>query len=215
MHARKINTLEKIAKKWELERFPDKFEVGMSESIYAPPNRQYFYFGPFYHIESGLVNQEVIDDLNNSNKTLLSVGSGAAFLERFLVEKIGIDQSRIALSDLYKNDLPKQFRKYQFDMDEEWPELGEKFDYIIFPESVNCNVKFDGDTANQVALNHYITNAYHNLKKIGQIRINGHCQPEERISAVRKKLEKTHSDLDMISTSNLIIVKKGYKNNSS
>lgn len=201
--------LEQEAARWETTRFPDKFNVEYAGNIYAPPDSEYFYFGPSHHVEAGLITQQIIDDFVGTDKTLLSIGSGAAFLEMFLIEQFGICQSRIVLSDINKEVLPESFRSFQFDMDKKWPLLDETFDYILFPESVLCNVKYDGDVENQSALKHYITSALHNLKKGGEIRINGHCQDEERIDVVRRELEQEYTNVQLTSSRTLIEIKKG------
>jgi hypothetical protein len=123
--------LDKRVRQWEKERFPEFRE----DKLFAPPGNCYFYFGPSWHIASGLLNRQTLNGMKSDESQILSVGSGKAYLERFLVEGCGIDRQRITLCDI-EPAMPEGFSSFIFDMYKSWPPLGKSFDYILFPESV-------------------------------------------------------------------------------
>ena len=64
-------------------------------------------FAPSYYFANGLLDEEVVEDLKKSDKGLLSMGSGQAFLERLLV-KMGVDAEQIVLSDKKSRIMPRK-----------------------------------------------------------------------------------------------------------
>ena len=95
---------------------------------------KYSYFSPsWYFKKEALPGYMVKNLLKNRNMKFLSVGSGEAYLERFLVA-IGIKHEQIHLSDI--GIFPKRgFTYFQFDMHGDWPKTMPKYDYIFFAES--------------------------------------------------------------------------------
>lgn len=188
-----------------MKMFPEFQEGG----IYSPEDTRYFYFAPSWHVRSGLITESDVNGfLVDNSKRLLSVGSGSAYLERFLSE-LGINKENITLSDINLEVLPHGFKTKNFNMEEEWPDLeNEKYDLIIFPESVDFNsIKFSTDTQNQDLLHHLITQSLDHLKPNGILRIDGHCQDENRIHAVKQKLEKEGRKVKITYNDQLIEVK--------
>lgn len=98
--------------------------------VLPPDGNDWNYHSPSHHVRTSLLTPEVLKDLQ-SGKSLLSIGCGAAHLERILTNRFGIKQ--IELADIDAENLPKGFKSYIFDMHQDWPELG-KFDYIFFTE---------------------------------------------------------------------------------
>ena len=193
-----------------MEMFPE-FK---KEDIYGPENNSYFYFAPSWHFRSGLITEnDVKNFLFDSSKKLLSIGSGAAFLEKLLV-KLGIGKDNIVLSDIDPKDLPHSFKSKIIDMYSNWADLGnEQYDLIIFPESVLIN-RFDTDEQRQDGLYHIILQSLQHLLPNGIIRINGHSQAPWNIDAVIEKLKNEGCKIKIISTENLIEVKNETSPNS-
>ncbi len=148
------------------------------------------YFSPYYHASLGLIEQGMFDKLCTGS-TLLSVGSGPAYLECLLVDglELGGDVKRvparsITLSDVdhSKEALPHlNIPRIHLNALKTWPES--KYDYIIFPRSLihitnyvpnSTGVQREDiiHTATQVLLQ-----ALHHLKQYGQIRFDGFCDP--------------------------------------
>ncbi len=92
-------------------------------------------YAPSYHVQTELLNEELIHALRNEGKTLLSVGAGLGYLERFLATTFRIDKGRIMVTDKVPF-LPRGFPQYYFDMTKPWPPFRKQFDYILFPESL-------------------------------------------------------------------------------
>lgn len=95
----------------------------------------YAAFPPSWHFRSGLITEQMVKDLIENQKTLLSVGAGPAHLERLLVE-LGVNRKNIVLADKFTEFIPEGFARYRFDMFGRWPDFREIFDYIIFPQSI-------------------------------------------------------------------------------
>lgn len=127
------------------EEFPGVFdEYGFAKE----DDGKHFIFAPSHHFEpSGpLMTEEIVDDLRENQKKLLSVGCGPAHLERLLASRLGIDPKKITLADISDEYNTDRFTFYRFDMHKDWPELDGPFDYIIFPESPLINLNFRGDS---------------------------------------------------------------------
>lgn len=135
------NFLEQV-RQIEVDLFPEFKDGNTNFEIH--PN--WVYFAPSWHIKAGLFSEEEIFNIVNEAKTVLSVGSGPAYLEQLIVY-FGASIENVLLSDIDGNSMPKQFKTVVFDMFEDWNVLGgQKFDYIIFPESIFIFLKsFDKD----------------------------------------------------------------------
>ncbi len=200
----KITTKDlRLIRKLETQEFPEFIE----RNIYASPHTNYFYFAPSWHFESGLLTEEILEDIRMNGRQILSVGSGAAYLERFLSKKLGVKREQITLSDSSSN-MPEGFEKFTFDMYGEWPNFRKNFDYMLFPESVLLNCRFDGLQPRQEGLYHLIKNSLARMKPVGQIRINGHSQCDDYPDAVEKWLKEEHTDSKLVYTPQLIVVER-------
>ena len=61
--------LSKKAKIWEVETFPGCFSREWAVGdMYGPEGDPYFYFGPSWHVDMNLINEEIIDDLKKNGK---------------------------------------------------------------------------------------------------------------------------------------------------
>jgi len=143
-------------------------------------------YRPSHHIETGLVTEEDINELQNG-KRLLSVGACPAHLERLLVES-GVPSDAIIIADsnpdILTVDTPIQ--KELFDCTKKWPDLG-LFDIIIFPESLcialtdaikqehiaDHTESFPTDAQEAELLAHIMKEALSRLQPGGVIRANG------------------------------------------
>lgn len=106
-------------------------------SAYIPTYNNYFYFPGSHFFEYGAIDGQMVDSLRCGAK-MLSVGSGDGHLERLLRDGFGVSSENIVVSDIVVDPALKgeDFDYFQFDMLGEWPDFNEKFDYILFPESL-------------------------------------------------------------------------------
>ncbi len=126
------------AKKKTLQVFPkEEQHIGIYTLEDTQENRKYAYFSALWYIESKIITPDMITSLQK-DATMLSVGSGEAHLERLLTAGFNIPTKNITTSDLYLNEKIEQvgFQHYIFDMTKQWPSFNQKFDYILFPESL-------------------------------------------------------------------------------
>lgn len=178
-------------------------------------NVLYKYFTPSHHFKTGLVTAKHIKQFQeDSGFSMLSVGAGPAFLEKVL-KKLGL--KNILISDFDNSDLPKSFERVLFDTYGDWSKVeqleNKKFNLIIFPESVLCNIQgfmrkdqsFTDPAKNCLKV---INSALAFLKPGGEMRINGHGLKLEELEAVRQKLTKDHTELKFESNKDLIVVAK-------
>ena len=178
---------------WEKVRENEKmlFPEFEKENICEIPGvarQAYNYFAPSWHFHSGLITEEdVAGFLADKNKKLLSVGSGPAFLELFLVH-LGIDKHNITLSDIDVALVPQHMKSYCFDMFAKWLDFDHTlFDVIIFPESVLINTRgFDKAWQYNEGIYHIISQALGCLSPTGTIKMN----LQTRFGFSFKKLEK-------------------------
>ena len=120
----------------ERQMFPEfKDKSSYDEISQELPGYRYTYFAPSSHISKGLLNRRLIDDTIGNRREILSVGAGKAYLKRFLVDGLGISIDQIVLADKYPV-MPEGFKQFVFNMYGVWPDFGQRFDYVIFPESV-------------------------------------------------------------------------------
>ncbi len=142
-------------------------------------------YRPSHHIESGLITQEDIE-LFKKEGTLLSIGAHPGYLEQVLVA-LGVPSKHIVTADSDAAILDTDLHPLHFSMHDEWP-LSDKFDRIIFPESLcialTDKLKEEGivaDPKNPAAtdereaelLGTVIKQALDHLKPGGVIRANG------------------------------------------
>jgi hypothetical protein len=174
----------------ERELFPGVFEkelIDRSEGAFR------HWFSPSYHFSTGLMNEEIVEDLKEG-KRLLSVGAGAAHLETFLVEALKVPQERIVLAD--RDAIHgKGFKTHNFDMYQRWPSMGE-FDYIVFPRSVFISpTRPSSEQRNhRSSLNHLVSESFERLNVPGQIRMSGYLPSHEDIDAQRSSFTSVHKN---------------------
>ncbi len=170
---------------WEMEKFPEFRE----SKLYAPPKSSYFYFGPSWHLTAGLLDRFTLDAMKRKDSNILSVGSGKAFLERFMVSGWGIDRKRITLCDI-EPVMPKGFSSFLFDMYKDWPSFGKRFGYVIFPESVMPFARHPPHRTHDrplvAELEHLIRNAVAVLEPEGEIRMSL-CNCEYLVDMLRNE----------------------------
>lgn len=126
-------------------------EVGVAQTMLYPglisdsekifPDREdksrYFYFTPYHHAESGLLDEALVNNLHRGDR-LLVVGAGRGDIERYLIKGCGVMPQQIDAADidltLYPSDL--QVRTHQFDMLQLWPLPPEHYQYVLIPEAI-------------------------------------------------------------------------------
>ena len=194
----------------EMEEFPELAEddysiesISHCGNILFTPNHQFTPSHP-------LMTEEIVVDLQTSEKSLLSIGCGPAYLERLLTSRLGVKPKQITLGDISQDHVPSGFDFHQFDMYGDWPEIQKPFDYIIFPESVLINVRFNEDSEKKEGLYHIVANSLDRLKPIGEIRMNGHCQLRENVSSVTDRISQHYPNAKLIYHDNeLLSVTRG------
>lgn len=213
---------EKI-RKLEAETFPEFKDSDIAEL----EGKKYFYFSPSWHFKRGLITESDINKFSADNsKTILSLGSGPAFLERMLV-KLGIRQENITLSDIDPEILPADFKSVNVNINGDWEDLKEeKFDLIIFPESYLAvslredSVDIDGEKffgqldklnkKKEDGLYKTVVQSLKHLKDGGVIRITGHAGhiDEDIVSAVTQKLAQEGQNVEIIYKRLLVEIKR-------
>ncbi len=190
-----MNTVpfEELVRALEIRTFSEFKKM----NLYAPLDDSYIYFGPSWHFKRGLVTKGIVEDIKENGRTVLTVGSGPAFLERFLVDRLDVEKDNIYLSDK-EEFCVEGFKDYVFDMYGEWPSFGQKFDYVLFPESV----------LNRKGLYHILRNSLDVTKPKGQIRIDGYGFDRGNFNEVRDKLLEEYGGLDFICSESLLVVNK-------
>ncbi len=111
---------------------------GENSFIHSPIQKdgiRYGYFRPSHHFKTGLINNQLAHSLRNKTCSILSVGAGAAYLERFLVKHYGVAADKFVLADIFPKQLPVGFKHLQFDMFKQW-NLDTYFDQIWLPNSM-------------------------------------------------------------------------------
>jgi hypothetical protein len=113
------------------------------DSVYFPKcgRKDWFYFSPSSYFKSNTITLDMIQRLQKGGN-MLSIGPGDGNLEWLISKGFGIPRNSISVSDI-KPDLNIKrynFKSYEFDMTKPWPILNEKFDYILFPESLGVAV---------------------------------------------------------------------------
>jgi len=133
-----------------------------------------------------LITPGLIADLMEGD-ALLSVGAGPAYAERLLVKRFRLSPSQVELSDVSRDGVPTEFNFHHFNMwDTTWPELGRRFDHIVFlesatshsdqvsePESLDEKVEQE-----EVLLRPLIVNSLNAWSGTGEIRIGLLMGPE-------------------------------------
>jgi len=192
-------------KKIQEKEFPGAFnEYGYAKE----DDGKQFFFGPSHHFEPStpLMTEEIVDDLKENKKKLLSVGCGPAYLERLLVSKLGVKPKNITLADISDKYVLNGFEFYKFDMHKDWPNLGKTFDYIIFPESPLINVNFSGNRDHsfktfrqpdrEEGLYRLLVRSLNVLNSPGNVRLT--CGVAEFVKApVKKRLEAEFQNVQM------------------
>jgi len=195
-----------LIKNLQEEEFPGTFD-DWPESIaapYTPGSPRYEFFAPSHHFKPRmpLMTEEIVKELRDKDKSLLSVGCGPAYLERLLTSRLGVDPGKITLADISDDHVPEGFTFYQFGMYDNWPEFNSPFDYIIFPESV-----FDDHVDNHIsgwdlvevrAKTSYdlLVKALSTLKTPGQIKLTPGQSPRTQ-ELVKERLETEFPDVEM------------------
>lgn len=198
------------------------------ESLDIHPKIPYIMFTPSYHVWRGLLAEEIVDDIRENSKSVLSVGSGTALIEKLLVNEFGIGQEQIVLSDKNEELLEPEGLEYHiFDMLGSWPDFGRDFDYIMFPQSFgvvirgvvhNSQLSIRGNREEHYKLvmnlsTRIVGNALKHTKCGGQIRItdNHHLAEVEIQEEFCKYLATEHPGSDFIwdeQFPSLIVIKK-------
>ncbi len=205
----------KFIKAIQDKEFPgiiDKFEQipkYTGNIIFAPSHQ--------FRTSKPLMTEEIVADLRDNHKSVLSVGCGPAYLERLLVSRLGVKPAQITVVDISNKYVPDGFEFYQFDMHQDWPNLGGTFDYVIFPESPLINVNFSADMDTSSAtirqpnreggLYRLLAHSLNVLNSPGQARLT--CAVTDIVrNPVKKRIEAEFPNVKMHYSGELTVVKK-------
>ncbi len=95
----------------------------------------YWFLEPDWYESKKFLTPEFVKKLSQEKTSLLSVGSGPALLERFLIYA-GVPEQQITLSDIDPEVMPPDFNQIVFDATESWSgKIDKTYSYVIFPES--------------------------------------------------------------------------------
>ena len=167
----------------------------------------YAHHAPSWHFYTRLLTEGIVNDIRENKRKVLSVGAGKAHLERLLANRLRISIEQLVLTDRVPI-MPEGFEQLLFDMYEEWPEIKDSFDYVVFPESVIPN-RFKTDEEKRTGLYHILENSLRVLKPNGQIRMDAHSQVGGiiGIDTVFERLKDVNPQLEISYNSNLVVVK--------
>ncbi|MDD5337382.1 MAG: hypothetical protein PHS02_02765 [Candidatus ainarchaeum sp.] len=120
-----------------MHKLPPEGDVALETSYHDPQLPKYASFSALYYINQCAVTYDMARRLKKT-ATMLSVGSGASHMERFLVQGLKVPKENIFVSDIPLVERARNFfgsNSVEFSMNGEWPDFRHKFDYIIFPQS--------------------------------------------------------------------------------
>lgn len=206
----------RFIKAMQKEEFPDTFD----ELEYAKEDDgKHFIFAPSHHFKAPkpLITEEIVADLRDNQKRVLSVGCGPAYLERLLVSRLGVKPEQITLADISDEYVPTGFGFVKFDMHQDWPNLDRTFDYAIFPESPLINVNFSSETNfssgeirqpdRECGLYNLLTRSLNVLNSPGQARLT--CGVADFVKdPVKAKIESDFPNVEMQYSGELTYITK-------
>lgn len=154
-------------------------------------------YSPSDHFRHHVLSSSIIDDLvKDPSAKLLSVGSGYALLERLLVEKLGVSEDQIAVSDHLPVPWPNYLKNTVVfnagDLRQPWP-FKQKYKYIIFPMSMHeiaeafwevAETRLEAKEISNTYLAAYILilkRAAEYLEPGGEIRLSLNFAPEDPV----------------------------------
>lgn len=178
--------------------------------------RRYASFTAKWYLKQGILDSNVVTGLRKGKK-MLSVGVGPGILEKTLLA-LSVPPENIDVTDitLHPEIQKAPFRKFEFDLTEEWPNFGRKYDYILFPESLCFEklyrvseeeneeyLKYLRENKKDTSLRTFraelvleiIKNAAKNLNPDGQIRIAGLFLRAPELKFVLSELAKMFPDM--------------------
>ena len=132
----------------------------------------YKYYYAHKYFLNRLIDVNMVSRLRKG-ANMLSIGTGPGHLERtlltFSVPAKNIDIADIKLHSHIENS---PFRKFEFDMSKQWPDFQRKYDYILFPESIQYYSQNTTNYGEYIdGMLKVIKQAHNNLNKNGEIRI--------------------------------------------
>ncbi len=178
--------------------------------------RQYSSFTAKWYLKQGILDSSMVTGLRKGKK-MLSVGVGPGILEKTLLA-LSVPPENIDVTDItLRPEIQKSpFRKFEFDLTEEWPNFGRKYDYVLFPESLCIEkllrvseeenedyLKYLRENKKDISLRTFraelvleiIKNAAKNLNPDGQIRIAGLFLRAPELKFVLSELGKLFPDM--------------------
>ncbi len=197
------------------EEFPDTFDY---LEFSKKDDGTYYFFAPSHHfkLSKPLMTENIVTDLKDNKKRLLSVGCGPAYLERLFVSRLGVKPAQITLADISDEYAPDGFEFYKFDMYQDWPNLGRTFDYVIFPESIFLD-KFSYEINTNSFITRYLDQedglcrllyrSLNILNPLGQIRLTSGVTNTVR-DPVKERIETEFPNVKMHSLGELTYITK-------
>ena len=100
-----------------------------------------------------VLKPSVIQAIKNGSK-LLSVGIGLGYYEEYLINTHGISRSSIHCADLHLDEKWSSHTSYIFDICSPWPNLNQKYDYILFGQVIGVSAINKGGKKSQIMAEH-------------------------------------------------------------
>jgi hypothetical protein len=208
--------------------FPEESKLSRQQGGFGNfglENDNNIYYLPSHYFLREFISEKDVADLATQSKKMLSVGSGPAYLERFLVHR-GVRPENIQLADKRTDTHPPGFRFTKLDMFSEWDQIENgPFDLIIFPESVMIMIPFDQKRADDWSVEErdlYLADKIHqlaakaliHLAPDGEIRMIGPSIPASDVmdEELEKLLARDGQEISMQRHGKTLIVKKGISN---
>jgi hypothetical protein len=206
--------------------FPEESELSRQQGGFGSfglENDNNIYYLPSHYFLREFISENDVADLVAQSKKIFSVGSGPAYLERFLVHR-GVKMENIQLSDKRTDTHLPGLGFTRLDMFGEWDHIENgPFDLIIFPESVM--IPFDQKRADDWSIEEkdlYLADKIHrlaakalsHLAPNGEIRMIGPSIPVSDVmdEELAKLLAQDGHEISLQRHGKTLIVKKKISN---
>jgi hypothetical protein len=195
-------TINKI-KNLERKIFSDMIFYGddISCKDHTKDEKIWIFFAPHFYAETPAIIKENLITKLQGNGQLLSMGSGPAYLEQFLVQAYNIPIENITLSDIDDKYTPKDFNFKKFNMHRDWPKFDKRFDYIIYPESIFLDSNPADDNVHDYnkkieMFTYLVEKSLEILNLQGEILMKGIIPAKNVVDNILEEIKITNSELE-------------------
>jgi hypothetical protein len=139
---KKLDPLANNPEQAELLHLVQQRETSLCDAVgFSLGYKGYATFPPSVQIRQGLITPEIVAHLQ-SGARLCSHGVAYAYLEQLLRDGFNIPNNQIVVTDaaLHPRVLQSGLNCRAFNLNDSWPDLGDPFDYVLFPDSFGVGV---------------------------------------------------------------------------